>query len=222
VSAALVSAVSQVTDERAITAISLVHPSRRSGISSIDGNLSLDTQRNTNSQDGQQWCNHVKANQRQAFKPHFTFPSIHLFLTSLSSHHTSQRAIPPSDAWRPRARSQHGVGRHLPSAIIPHTPNPNRASFRTLPPTRIPHTLAATTASITHNHRATMSQPAKCKRTENDGPPVKNSRRRMNVLEAADLAKERIAHYRARHPVSIRPCQVSTIHRSTYLTRRRT
>jgi hypothetical protein len=105
----LVSAVSQVTDERAITAISLVHPSRRSGISSIDGNLSLDTQRNTNSQDGQQWCNHVKANQRQAFKPHFTFPSIHLFLTSLSSHHTSQRAIPPSDAWRPRARSQHEV-----------------------------------------------------------------------------------------------------------------
>ena len=108
-SAALVSAVSRVIDERAITAISLVHPSSQSGISSIDRHPLLDAQRNTDSQDGQQWCYHVKANQRPSFQPHFTFPSTNLFLTSLSSHHTSQRAIPPSDAWRPRARSQHEV-----------------------------------------------------------------------------------------------------------------
>jgi hypothetical protein len=67
-----------------------------------------------------------------------------------------------------------------------------------------------------------MSQPPKRKRTEDVDPPVKSSRRRLNVFKTEDVAKERIARYRQSHPVSIRPCRLSMIHRPRFLTHRRT
>ena len=66
-----------------------------------------------------------------------------------------------------------------------------------------------------------MSQPLKRKRADDDAPPVKNSRRRMDALEATDLAEERFAEYSQSRPVSIRLYRLSTIHRPRFLTHRR-
>lgn len=149
--------------------------------------------------------------------------SRHPVLTSLHSHHSHHtlRTRSRSHPWRPLNYSSCRVFHPRLSAPTFSRNHNHRAPFRNLPPTRIPHTLAASTAATTYHHRAAMSQPLKRKRAEDVETIIKQSRRRLNPFKAEDDAKELFADYSKRHPVSIRLRRISTIQKPRILTRHR-
>jgi hypothetical protein len=165
-----------------------------------------------------------------SFQPHFTYPQ-RVPETSFWPHfthitpHARTHAAPPSGS----LRSRHGNTAQpprLPAATLSTNflaePPQTAHRFVVSRPLAYPHILASTAAATSHHHhRATMSDSLKRKRTEDVAPLVKESRRRVNAFKAEDEAKERIAHYRMRDPVSTQSCHISTIHKPRILTRHR-
>jgi len=122
-------------------------------------------------------------------------------LTSLLTH-----AVPPSGSKRSR-NGNTAAAVAIPKRNSQHQPSrettTNRTSFRNLPSTHIPHTLAIAAATTNHHHPDTMSPSLKRKRTDESDAAQPDPKRRMNVFMVSECAKERIALYRESHPVSI-------------------